>query len=79
VTEERVLFVRVSVVAKPTRVSVAAGSVNVPEAAKADLRIVVPEVFPPMDNPFLILNSFAISFHFPRNGDCLNNPHIRQH
>ena len=31
-----VLFVKVSVVARPTKVSVAAGSVSVPEAAAAD-------------------------------------------
>ena len=65
----RVLLVSVSVVARPTNVSVAAGRVNVPEAAAADLTIVVPEVVPAMETPFFILNSFAISFHFPRNKD----------
>jgi len=64
-----VLLVSVSVVARPTNVSVAAGSVNVPDATALDLTIVVPEVVPAMETPFFILNSFAISFHFPRNED----------
>ena len=41
-----VLFVSVSVVARPTRVSVAAGSVRVPEAIAVGLRVVDPEVAP---------------------------------
>ena len=44
--EVSVLFVSVSVVAFPTKVSVAAGSVIVPEAAAAGCSVVVPEVFP---------------------------------
>jgi hypothetical protein len=79
VGDVRVLLVSVSVVARPTNVSVAAGSVIVPDAAAADLKIVVPDVVPAMDKPFLTLNSFAISFHFPRNGDCLSSPQIKQH
>jgi hypothetical protein len=40
------LFVNVSVVAFPTRVSVAAGRVRVPEAAAVGCKVVVPEVAP---------------------------------
>lgn len=40
------LFVRVSVVALPTSVSVAAGRVRTPEAAAAGTIFVVPEVVP---------------------------------
>jgi hypothetical protein len=41
-----VLFVKMSVVAFPTRVSVAEGSVSVPEAATAGVSVVLPEVEP---------------------------------
>ena len=46
-----VLFVNVSVVALPTSVSVAAGSVNVPEAAAVAIILVVPEEEPATVKP----------------------------
>jgi hypothetical protein len=46
-----VLLVRVSVVALPTRVSVAAGRVSVPEAVAVATRVVVPDVAPAIVNP----------------------------
>jgi hypothetical protein len=48
---EMVLLVRVSVVALPTNVSVAAGSVRVPEATAVATKVVVPEVAPAIVKP----------------------------
>ena len=53
------LFVSVSVVALPTKVSVAAGSVRVPEAAAADCRVVVPDEDPTNTTP--VASNSAVS------------------
>ena len=54
-----VLLVNVSVVALPTKVSVAAGSVKVPEATAAACTVVVPEDDPenPKESTGLVLDS----------------------
>ena len=50
----------------------------VPDAADAAESMVLPDVDPATARPFLTLNSFAISFHFPRNEDCYqSSPHIK--
>ena len=53
-----VLFVSVSVVALPTSVSVAAGSVSVPDAVAEALMVVEPDVDPASRN-FVLLKVFA--------------------
>ena len=52
VVNETDLFVKVSVVALPTNVSVAAGSVKVPEAAAETFNVVLPELEPLNANVF---------------------------
>src|SRR5258708_22491584 len=54
-----VLFVRVSVVARPTRVSVAAGNVRVPEATAVGATVVSPEVPPASGSPPAAIDLFA--------------------
>jgi len=63
----KVLFVRVSVVALPTNVSVAAGRVRVPVAAAVGWRIVVPELEPgiatdPPVPPTTYIGDMALAF-----------------
>lgn len=53
-------MVNVSVVALPTRVSVAAGSVSVPEATAVACKVVEPEVDPTKTAP--VASSNAVSF-----------------
>ena len=65
------LLVKVSVVALPSRVSVAAGSVNVPDAVAAAFSVVIPDDEPETCTfgairPFFTMNSFAIPFPYPR-------------